>query len=170
MPMWDDAEIDRAIENVAREMTRGEPHGDVRARVVARIDERAGRARWSRPRAFAGMVAATAIVLVALVAYRQFAIQVRPEVRPEVRLKPDTTYGLKPSFDTLRTAPSRVEGPRRTEPRAAIPPSAVDALAPSPLAVDPLAVDSLDASPLDVVPLDSIAPLDVAPLAQGDRP
>ena len=175
--MWDET-IDHAIDEVAREMTAGEPHGDLRARVMARV-KAPGDARL-KPSRYVLSAFAAAVVLVALVAYR--------ETRPTpstVRLKPDTTYATaavptpelpaaveqaaRPAVNTPakpRTAAAR---------RAVIPPSAIDALTPPPLDVAPIVVDDLDADPLhlqplDLHPLDTIAPIAVAPLGpEGDR-
>ena len=175
MPMWDDA-IDRAIDEIAREMTTGEPHGDLRARVMARVDGDADRARRFQPSVW---FAATAIVLVALVAYRE----TRP---PDVRLKPDTTNAVRRPGpvgpgETTATSPPAATAAGPTGPalprarRLVIPPSPIDALAPPPLDVAPLAIDDLDASPLDVQPLDlqslnPVAPIAVTPLGnEGDR-
>jgi hypothetical protein len=88
--MWDDEQIDAAIDETARQMTAGDPGGDFRARVMARIDVRPSRALTWRPIAVG--VAVAAIVLV--------AVLVRPKTDvQQVRLKPDATHETKPEPD-----------------------------------------------------------------------
>src|SRR5437870_4254817 len=59
-----DREIDRTIDDVAREMTAGEPAPDLRARVLARIDARSAAAPGFSPRTIAA-AALTVVVVVA---------------------------------------------------------------------------------------------------------
>ncbi len=187
--MWADP-IDRAIDEVAREMTTVAPPGDFRARVVARLDAPARRRPASWTRAVVASCAAAAVA-VAMVTYRATRSEVRPQVRsevrpqvrlkpPQVRLKPDPTYpspsAAYPGPSATHLSPSATDpGPSATDPgpsapypgpsaprRVTIPPSPIDALAPRRLDVDPLHIDDLVA-PLSV---DSIAadPLDVPQL------
>jgi hypothetical protein len=163
--------VDRAIDEVAHEMTAGEPRGDLRARVMHRVttNARRGPSRYLVP-AFA----AAAIVIAVMIAYRAG--------RPEVRLRPDTTTattattppplphvgpvaGLPPPREAIAHT-----GLARSVRRVAILPSPIDALAPPPLTMDSLTVDRLSAAPLDVTPLDTVAPIVIAPLGdEGDR-
>src|SRR5579871_946552 len=144
--MWDDG-IDRAIDEVAREMTTGEPHGELCARVMADITApRSARLTSSRS-IWLSAIAAPAIVLFAVVAYRA--------AQPSVRLKLDTTTAAAPRTSTpiapaVRPADTSTARPQEPGPhearvspprRVAIPPSPIDALAPPPLAMDSLAVD-----------------------------
>ena len=166
--MWPEA-LDRVIDDVAREMTVGAPRGDVRAHVLARID-RDRRARLTASNWLLSLAAA-AVVLLAIVAYRAMG-----------RLKPGTSDALG-GTDVVLTAerPSSVVQPFRAAnaaaskaahawPRVPISPSAIDDLSPAPIDVMPLAVDTLASPSIDVPPLDTIAPIAVVPLGEGDRP
>ena len=168
--------IDRTIDGVAREMTAGEPHGAMRARVMARIDASgANRARWLGPRAALGTTAAAAaaIALIAAVAYREARPAAPTTRRPatvaaDVHLRPDAT-APRPAAPV---APVGLAQRRQTsaERRAPIAPSPIDALAPPPLAVAPMSIPDLSPTPIEFGPLDYIPPIAVAPLGEGDRP
>lgn len=161
--MWDDA-LDRAIDRVACEMTAGDPHGDLRARVMERVRQDTGGQARSR-HAWAGAMAAAAIVLVALAAYR--------EMWPSVRRPAPSGPGVVasgPGPGVVAQAPNRPAVHTRARVPVVIPPSPIDALAPPPLTMDSLAVDDLSTAPLDVRPLDTITPMVIAPLGdEGDR-
>jgi hypothetical protein len=187
--MWDDA-VDRVIVEVAREMTAGAPGADLRARVMARIDEtRTPRARARhgargfQPGAWRAALAAAAMALFGSVVYHQIAAGPRG---PALRTYPATSEadvrrpgppgpGATGSAGPAATATSTTivtAGPKRPAllSRVAIAPSPIDALAPPPLALAPLAVDTdLSAAPLDVAPIDTIAPIALAPIDEGDR-
>ncbi len=184
-----DEQIDRAIDDVAREMTAGEPHGDLRARVVARLDAVGAARRAHEPARAARRLAFAGIAIVAaVVAFR--------ERRPMLRPAPDATaavrhadagrliaemagtaHGAAPQATAVSPRPSAIRAAaatrdRRDRPRRfTIAPSPIDALAPPAVAVAPLPVGAdLDADPIDVAPLDPIAPIAVAPLGEGDQP
>jgi hypothetical protein len=180
--MWDD-EIDGAIDAVAREMTDGMPRGELRTRVIDRIDARSNRARWLQPGvAVLTAIATAAVVMIAVAGYRATA-------RKPVPAGPGVTATAGPTgpalhTDVRRPGPAgpgdtvastnaaRPKGPalHATPRRAVIPPSAVDTLAPAPLTMDSLAIGGLSAAPIDVIPLDTIPPIAVAPLGdEGDR-
>jgi hypothetical protein len=119
--MWDDKQIDAAIDETARQMTAGEPRADFRARVLARLDAKSSLSfagftiRSWRP-VLAGLAAAALIIVLAVsrdwhqpasrVASAPAAIVRLPEANPtskvpmtpdrdgqlEARLKPDATY------------------------------------------------------------------------------
>ena len=179
--MLDDA-INRAIDEVAREMTAGEPRADGRARAMARIDA-AGitGARELQPDRRVGRATCTAaaIALLAVFAYRERRPLVR-ELRPSGSGVSATrqlaagrgTPGSR--MESLRSpipaVPATIEPTRRVPARRgmAIAPSPIDQLAPPRIDVAPLAIDDLDSLPIDVPPLESIAPIAVAPLGQGD--
>ena len=197
--MWDDAELDRAIDDVARGMTGGQPGGDLRARVMARIGARPERARSIRRAA----LAAAAIVLIAVIVDRAIRRTsspapprtatfgdraIRPTfsppppqnatptaaVRTPQRVGPDASSAAAPSpADIGRSTARDRTATNATDTRApqgvAIPPSRIDALAPPPLAVAPLSVDPLAVDPLDAAALD-VPPLDpIAPIAIDPR-
>jgi len=162
--MLDDA-INRAIDEVAREMTAGEPRADGRARAMARIDA-AGitGARELQPDRRVGRAACTAaaIALLAVFAYRERRPLVR-ELRPSGS-GVSATRQLAAGRGTPGSRTRRVPARRGM----AIAPSPIDQLAPPRIDVAPLAIDDLDSLPIDVPPLESIAPIAVAPLGQGD--
>jgi hypothetical protein len=178
MPMSDER-IDRAIDAVAREMTAVDARGDLRARVMTRIQ--AGGARGVRRGVmWPALAAVAATVAIAFVARHE---------SPAIAPKPDTT---SPAAAPL--AARRLEPPAQLVPssrgigavgglaavpakaiaaaarRIVIPPSALDALAPPPIDLAPIAVGDLDSGPsMDLQPLDTIAPITAAPLGEGDR-
>ena len=188
--MRDDA-VDRAIGDVARAMTAGEPSGELRARVMARIA--APDARPTASRSFVGVsrvvLAAAAVVLVAVVAYRANVRRPGParpktstaalrmpgpsERRPEPSERGPEPSERRPGSSERRPLSKRRPGPSgpgaQAFARDSIPPSSVDALAPPPIDIAPIAVDDLSAVPLAVMPLDTITPIAVAPLGEGDH-
>lgn len=175
--MWDDA-LDRAIDDVARAMTAGEPHGDLRARVMARVEANAPRgARRVQSRRWRAALAAAALALIVVIAYRETKPMIRldPEATtathtPPVQLNPDTTTvarGPRPSGPAMTSRAGSGTTPPK---RIAIPPSPLDALAPAPLAVSPITASDLDTPSIDLPPLDTIPPMAIAPLGdEGDR-
>src|SRR5207244_1346428 len=87
---------DNEIDDVARAMTEGEPHGSLKARVLARTHPQR-RSIWRSPWILAP-IATVAIVIVAVVVMRRpNEIRVQPDATTAksdptpVRLKPDTT-------------------------------------------------------------------------------
>src|SRR5580765_3838089 len=108
--MWNDKQIDAAIDEAARQMTAGEPGAEFRARVMARIEVRSSHTPLWRPIAVG--VAVAAIVLVAVL------VGPKPDA-PQVRLKPDATYEAKPEAPLVRLPPSPhggFGGPRKPDP------------------------------------------------------
>jgi len=164
--MWDDA-LDRAIDEVAHDMTAGGQHGDLRTRVVVRLDAAEDTGRKISRVITNVALAAAAIVLVALVAYRQTRPAFQPDLRREagadVRLRPDTT-----TRDPVAQAFRPASAPRASR-RVEIPPSPIDALAPPPISATPMTFDDLDAPSIDLKPLDTIPPMALAPIDEGDR-
>src|SRR5580765_6144537 len=90
---FDNNDLDRVIDDVAREMTAGEPNSAFNAHVLARI-ERGDRMRrsWRAAWILAPLAAAAAIAIVAAILWRPVRDR-RPEPSgtQTVRLKPDTT-------------------------------------------------------------------------------
>lgn len=178
MPMLDD-QLDLVIDEVAREMTAGEPRGDLRARVMARVetDGRHG-ARRLQPSLWHAAFAAAALALIAVVTYRetQSPVRLKPPVeqlRATVRSseRPDTQPATSIPTSRDPVAPAvRPASTSRASKRVAIPPSPLDALAPAPLAVAPITTSDLDTPSIDLTPLDTIPPMAIAPLGdEGDR-
>ncbi len=181
--MSDDAVLDRAIDEVAREMTVGEPSAAMRAHVTARIAD----APPALPRSIGrSAIAAAAIVALALVTYlaRRQPDGAREVVAARHGVEaPAATHTAvpraappRPATTAVATTAPRSHGGRRltTSSRMATPPSDIDSIAPPPLGVVPLGVvplgvDDIGPPPMDVPFLEPIAPLAVAPLGEGDR-
>ena len=185
-----DERIDATIDEVAREMTRGELPPDFRDRVIARL-ERGGamHRRWRPALVLAPLAVAAVVVLAVLVGRAPSRSNGPPDVRQDVRvqvpgdvLKPVTSPGQ--AVDGLNTEASPT--PRRVS----LVPNPRDAggaddgrsltasdLAPAPIQITSLeveAMESTDVAPLSVDAMESIdvAGLDVAPLevpAIGDE-
>jgi hypothetical protein len=187
--MWPEA-LDRVIDDVAREMTVGEPRRDLRAHVLARIDQD-GTARLKASRSIRVVTAtAAAVVVLAIVAYLTAVVRLKLDGADVVRksdavLKTDPVHAPAESRASVAQpfTPRLCSGcPERSRtgrvarantsasPRAATSPSTIDDLPLAPIDVVPLGVDTLAAPPIDVSPLDPIAPIAVAPLGEGDRP
>ncbi|HEV8345321.1 MAG TPA: hypothetical protein VGQ16_02040 [Vicinamibacterales bacterium] len=194
MAMWSDDEqhdgrIDAAIDEVARRMTEGAPDSAFKVRVLARVDDD----RPSSGRRLAWMLsplAIAALIIIAVVVFRQFDRQSRsvPTVtqrdKPAEAFRPgDTARGRGPVND-VPTAPRTAEivasqthalahpAASRRPQRAAIASTSsgeVDALAPPPLEVESIRLAALPpANSIRVAPLETITPIDVAPLAEPD--
>ena len=191
--MWDDKQIDAAIDETARQMTAGEPGADFRARVLARLDAKSSLSfagftiRSWRP-VLAGLAVAALIIVLAVsrdwhqpasrVASAPAAIVRLPEANPtskvpmtpnrdgqlEVRLKPDATYErVAQGFSPAIPA---LKGCATTDCDG-------DALELLALEVDSIAVTALAASDsIDIEPLPLASPIAVTPLDvenEGDR-
>ena len=112
-----DRELDRTIDEVAREMTAGEPGSAFRVHVLARVDQYRYRHQWSRYRyqwrpALAGFqwaIAAIVAVLLVVMVFRG-VVRLKPEVTNSgglARLKPDATK----SGGLVRLKPDATDGP-----------------------------------------------------------
>ena len=194
-----DEEIDRTIDDVAREMTAGDPPGAFRARVLARIEtyqhERDLRTQHHQGRpAVAGFRWTIAVVAALIViAAGTAALMIR---HSGIRLKPDATNTGATAIATGTPTATAAATDTRTETQT-VPPaksaarshktartrgttryfSEVAALAPPPLEMEPIAeVESIAlgalAPPprLDVPELEPIAPIALASIGEGDRP
>jgi hypothetical protein len=195
MAMWPedeqhDSRMDAAIDAAARQMTDGAHGVDLKARVLARIDDsESSRSRW-RLAWMLAPIAGAAILLVIIVA-RPFHPSTcsgcpervegqgrdrgpeRPALQPPVaqgteqRLGPTPT---QPAAQVQTTHPPTLLRPKpdttneiKNRPRIA--PSEIDALAPEPLDVESIRVAALPpADSIRLEPLETIAPIDVAPL------
>src|SRR5262245_25466530 len=106
--MWDDEGIEAAIDEVARQMTAGEPDGAFRARVMARIDTRR-RPMPLRQALVAAIAAAAAIAIAVIVWLRPTQTAVPAH---EARSIP-SSVAAAPAV-SLETIPLRNEGPTRS--------------------------------------------------------
>jgi hypothetical protein len=177
-----DERVDATIDEVAREMTRGELPPDFRDRVIARLERGDARHRTWRPALVLAPLAVAAVVLLAVLVDRApRRSDGPPEVRQEVRaqvpgavLKPLTSPGE--AVDGLNTEASR-RRPRVSlvaDPKYA---GGADGgrrliasdLAPAPIQITSLEVEAMESTavaPLSVDGMESIdvPGLDVAPL------
>jgi hypothetical protein len=182
MSMRDD-HIDRAIDEVARELTAGEPDAAFRSRVVARI---AVGSRAVTPRRAWWIVAPLAAAAAIAIAVALFAGRARSNVATPTTARheaPATTEAAAPRGENPATAsPARSDAPvspivRADASRGRKPDvsyiittsSEVAALAPPPLAVPSIAIEPIDRGPS--IRLQQLAPIErieVAPLDADD--
>src|SRR5262245_52097926 len=185
-----DARIDAAIDDAARQMTAGAPGGELKARVLARLDERAPlsfgpRLLWTMA-SIAAAVIIVAVVVVGRLGDREghrtdrtdtgatqpqsaaSATQQPESAAPPGAIEPRTPAAAVVRPDTAHDGDSvQLRATAARAPRAA--PSEVDALAPDALDVDSIRLAPLpQASSIRVAPLEPIDPIDVAPLATPD--
>ena len=184
-----DAEIDSAIDAVARQMTDGSPAGgaDFRRRVLARIESgQAPRPSWRAAWVLSPIAVAALVVMAVFVAPGpQHQVRLKPDATAStVRLKPDTTVAVaapdtqvRPTPDatgrtvrltpdtTNRTATNRT-ATNRAQAAAGPPfdPEAIEALAAPPLDLAPLAIDALAPDPIPLEQLDTTSPITIAPI------
>jgi hypothetical protein len=179
-----DKRLDQAIDDVARELTRGEPGGAFRAQVMARIDAGATpRARW-RAAWILSPLAVAALVMIAVFVARG------PD--SPVRLKPDTTVAVAPQSRVVPLAPTHeaASAPQETAPsprtiNVRLPPSPrrgfggtgkpdttpapqIDPLVEPRLDVALLTIDALTPDPISVDRLDAVPSIAIAPLDIND--
>jgi len=188
--MWDDEQIDAAIDEAARQMTAGEPGADFRARLMARIDAGsrrsvAGLVFRSWRSALAGLAVAALIVMVLAVSrdWQQPASRVAsapasivrlpepgPTAKPEpplVRLPPSPHGGFggprKPDATYERRTLERTNGDAQDLESLDLPSIDLGSIAVTALATG----DSIGIDPLPPVPSIAVPPLDVE--HEGDR-
>jgi len=175
MSPMDDSALDRSIDEAARQMTAGEPSPYLRARVLARLDDRP---RWRAAWIVAPMALGAAVVLALAVSYR--STPVRPEApAPAVvasRGTAATAVEAAPASGTVApstTAPAGETRQPSARGTAADRPSEIDALAPSELDVPSIALTEMDpAESIQLPPLDVIAPIAVQAIGEpeGEKP
>ena len=116
---FEDVVLDRAIDEVARELTSGAPRAGFDARVRARIAETPAPFRWTWP-----LAAVTALAL-ATVVYLWQPAKPTPDGSRVVRVTPSSEGGASPSGPRARTEQNergRITPARRTTPhRRAVP-------------------------------------------------
>jgi len=184
-----DREIDRAIDDVAGEMTAGEPAPDLRARVLARIDARSAAPAGLSPRTIAAAAVTVVVVVAGAIAvmllrgpqttmtHTTATVESRGDRGPE-RAAPQQKMPAPPqqppSPEQQTRAPQlpNVASAVRAGRRGPAPqPGAVAVLAPPPLDVESIALGALaPPPPLEIEQLEPIAPIAITPLGEGDRP
>jgi len=175
-------DVDRAIDEIARELTAGEPGAAFRTRVLARIASGARAQRRWRAAWMAAPLSAAALIAVAVATtwYRSPSLrqaQGAPSASSGERLalqRPEEPRTANPEPRTQHREPgTRTLNP---EPRTLNPvASAVAALAPAPMSIDSIALapiaaaDSLKLQQLEPPPSLAVAPLDPGELEKEIR-
>src|SRR5262245_13070351 len=117
--MWDEQQIDSAIDEAARRLTAGEPGSDFRARVMARIVSGSGpgarMAALLSWRPALGACAVAALLVGAFITGRQPSRTAREMATANtaagaVRLKPDPTVQPEPGSAQVRLSPTPQNG------------------------------------------------------------
>src|SRR5262245_11254794 len=154
--MWtgsdhDDDRLGGAIDDVARRMTEGAPPADLRARVLARLEEPAAAPwRWRLVWIAAPLAAAAIVLLIVLARSDRGAGTGAPQ--PSIARgadQPLTPAPREPAQPPNQPAASRAAAASvaqtgvTTSPRPLRAPSDVEELAPPPLAVPSIAVPSM---------------------------
>jgi len=171
--MWDE-DVNRAIDEVARQMTEDAPpaSADFRRRVLARIaSTEAPRASWRAAFVLSPIAVAAAIVIVTFVRSPAPVGPGVPQPAPPVATAPSDMAGPKgpalqiPSgrLSSVRRAgpfgPGVSRGPGSFEPGVLEPAPQVDSIA-----VEPLVVGALAPEPIHIERIETITPVTVAPL------
>ena len=172
-----DERLDRLIDEVAKQLTAGQPSSDFRARVIAGLDRHPRRAWWTSW--IAVPLGAVAVVTIAIAVARPFKDRDRGAESPapgqsSQTVKTETAPAVStPDTTTVRLPPSPPGGFGETAGRRQDPSSGaaaeVAALAPPPLEVPPLGVEAIGVAALAtdsiaVTQLDAIAPMSIDPL------
>ena len=178
-----DERLDRLIDDVARQMTAGQPSSDFRARVIASLDRPPRRAWWTSW--IAVPLGAMAVAMIALAVARPFKGDrgASPAPRQSSQAAKTETVPTAPTPDgtTVRLPPSPPRGfggtgRPGTRSNLSSGEAAVAALAPPPLeppsiGVRALGVDRLHTESIAITELDAITPIAVEPLTtDGERP
>jgi hypothetical protein len=146
--------VDRAIDDVARAMTGGNPPADLRRAVLARLDRRSPR-RW----AWLALPATVAVIVVLTSAVRDRGATVQPTPANPAVAQIVSTPAVNPSRATV-TAPPR---PRAASRRSAQTMASIRSLAalPGPRALQPVDIqpDAL------AIPLLHMKPIATEPIA-----
>jgi hypothetical protein len=166
-----DEELDRAIDDVAREMMRADASADLRARVVARLSDAHAAGSFLSARLAWG----SALAVMALIAIAVLLMRPTPEspANAPTRLAASNTATSpivepdrhRPAMDTRGEMPTPVRH-RATRTDTARPGLAWDAGPaplphPDPIAIDTLAPQALAVPGFDVAPLNDIQPITI---------
>jgi len=194
-----DERLDRLIDDVAKQLTAGQPSSDFRARVIARLDRSPRRAWWASWMAVP--LGAMAVAMIALAVARPFmgrdrgagprqsSQAAKTETAPAaptpdtttVRLPPSSPSGgfgetRKPDTTYRSQQGTRVATAGRRQDPSTGAAAAVAALAPPqldvpPLGVEAIGIEALPSGAIAVPQLDAITPIAVEPLPTNvERP
>jgi len=171
-------DLDRVIDEVAREMIAGDAGAGLRARVLADID-RPRRFAWRPLFAAACALGAAAALLFAVSRGRapspspgvpQISASV-PQASPKGPEVPPTTPQASPN---VSEASPKVPQVAAHVPRRAAAPPPENVFAEEPLTEDPIVVERITIAPINpgsiaVLELPSITPIAVAPIGPGEQ-
>lgn len=165
--MFDDG-FDSAIDEIARQMTDGEPPADFKARILARIESDGDRrGRWRI--VCVQSLAVAAVIFVVLIARAPWRSDV-PRVATDVRLDPEARPVQEMPEATDRRPPVAAEirlvVPRRTDAayREAMGSPAVSELRPAPLDIEPLHAETIASADLEPAGMDALESVEVPAL------
>jgi len=180
MSFMTDDQLERAIDDAARQLTAGEPTAGFRARVLARVDahahRRSGRFRHGASRwwtlVWAGSSLAAVVLILAVYVFDGHTDRDshEPPATPRVNLQI-----APPARPESRDSIAQASTPRRTSRERSVAPGAPDASEIDPLTmpsieIEPIAIDALSAgSTIDPAKLDPVASIAVAPLGADDQ-
>jgi hypothetical protein len=167
---------DNEIDEVARAMTEGEPHGSLKARVLARLEDQP-RPTWRSPWILAPIATVAIAVVVAFVMRGPDEVRLKPETTAQVRLKPDATpqVRLKPDITAVAPEPTepvvvsalrRTSTVRSTTVAAETRTADIDSLAPPPIEIEPIDVDDMENMESLQVPALSVSLLEVPAIGE----
>src|SRR5438045_6146765 len=178
-----DERLDRVIDDVARQMTAGEPSAQLRERVMAQLstngERRTANVRgwWFDVRRWAlAPIAVTALILLAIFVGRPLDRREAsrdngpaPHLAGEV-LPPSGSSGAPASASNVAQPLSAAKATRPNPLRAGrvtsvVRDTDVEALAPAPMTVAPLEIDPMATESIAVPELETVRPITVAPLA-----
>jgi hypothetical protein len=167
---------ERLIDDVARQMTEGQPSANFRARVIAGIENRPR--RTTRNAWLLAPVAAAAMAFIAIVLFRGDHGAVRGPDPAGPRASKTIAQAAPPPASTRRldsAAPAAEASPNGPIPRRALQRESagattdLNALAPPPLEMPTLEITSITAESIPVAPMETIAPIPVTPLPTNDE-
>jgi hypothetical protein len=164
-----DERLDQAIDEVARELTRGEPGGAFRAQVLARIEAgEAPRTSWRAVWIISPLVV-VALITIAVFMTRPAPTRTTDVARDIPAPAAEHPAALAPAPTTVVAA--QIHTAERVRPRAAgqtIAGAALQEPALDPITVAPLTIDTITPDSISLEQLDSVAPITVAPLDISD--
>ena len=171
--MWDESDLDRRIDDAARELTAGEAPARFKARVLERIEPQ-NAPRWTRAWLLSTAAATVCLILVVMLMRGGG----RPDPSPHAIATRDggaatSVQSVAPRVTHVAAGPSQavltaVRTPGRPARQAAQPADAIDRLAVAPLSVERMQLTTIQA-PEAIAPASlDLVPLVVTPLAADE--
>jgi hypothetical protein len=159
-----DERIDRAIDDVARELTAGAASAQFTARVIERIDRRRPlwRAAWVLAPIGAAAMIAAAIVNWPAPPGPGSATSQPAAIPTPIAKTPTHETPVKPTPEQTRGPVERIISHPQITARAQASP--IDALAPPPLDLIPITVPDIQLDPIATPPIEDVASITITPL------